>query len=939
ITTANGAATATGFNIPSVTSFSPATGVPGTSISITGLNLGNVTGVSLGGTPAASFAIQNLNNITAVVGQGTSGDINVITPYGSSAKLGFTYIPPVSIISFSPVAASTGSTVTITGSGFIGTTAVSFGGIAAANFTIVSANTITAVVANGASGNISVTKPLSTGILAGFTYLPPPFITSFTPVNAATGSTVTISGSNFTGTTSVSFGGTAVASFIVNSATTITAVVSNGSSGSVMVITPNGTSSKTGFIFYPPPVITSFYPTTGGIGTIVTITGTDLNITSLSVTFGGVTAFASQVLPNSLRVVIGSGATGNVLVTHAGGSATLPGFVFLPLPVINSFSPASGPAGNIVTISGFNFSNSPTNNIVYFGTSPAIVSSASVNSLSVIVPPGATYQPISVTTNGLTATSSKSFIKTFPGGVLLPTSFSERTDYSTAINPGSLAIGDLNADGKPDLVVANYNSSTISIFRNQSEIDNINLAPKIDLPAGATPHSISIKDINGDGKLDIILLNSTLSGSGENTVSIFKNTSTTGNISFNSRITFLSGYSPGELTIADMDSDGRPDLVVTNYGSSINGYENVSVFQNNSSNGAISFFDKVFYSVNYSGVSALSFIYAIAVGDFNSDNKPDIVVGNESGQYFTILKNESTPGFINLSMQQYAGYFYGDYNSIVVADFDKDGKDDILTNNIIFTNTSTIPIPYTFSGNRIPGIAGAVAIADLEGDGKPDFAKAGTSLPKASVVKNNSSIGAITFATKVDYFTGISPRSIASCDIDGDGKPEIVTANFTANSISILRNKVGEIIQVCPPIANTTITSNITGNNYQWQINTGSGYTNINNGLNYSGSNTPNLQLISIPSSSYGYKYRSIADGNNSYAFTLQFANNWTGAVNSSWENSSNWSCGTLPDSNTDVVINSGSVNINSNVTIRSLVVNTGVILTVGAGNTLAILH
>src|SRR5689334_18951499 len=82
-------------------------------------------------------------------------------------------------------------------------------------------------------------------------------------------------------------------------------------------------------------------------------------------------------------------------------------------PVITSFTPASGPIGTVVTITGQNFDPNPANNIVYFGPVKAIVSSATATSLSVTVPQSAMYVPIAVTVNGLTAYSNKSFVVTF----------------------------------------------------------------------------------------------------------------------------------------------------------------------------------------------------------------------------------------------------------------------------------------------------------------------------------------------------------------------------------------------------------------------------------------------------------------------------------------------------------------------------------------------
>ena len=86
-------------------------------------------------------------------------------------------------------------------------------------------------------------------ILRAFTYFAAPTISSFTPTSAATGATVTITGTNFTGATSVSFGGTAATSFSIVDATSITAVVAGGATGSVSVTTPGGTATSAGFTY------------------------------------------------------------------------------------------------------------------------------------------------------------------------------------------------------------------------------------------------------------------------------------------------------------------------------------------------------------------------------------------------------------------------------------------------------------------------------------------------------------------------------------------------------------------------------------------------------------------------------------------------------------------------------------------------------------------
>jgi hypothetical protein len=137
--------------------------------------------------------------------------------------------------------------------------------------------------------------------------------------------------------------------------------------------------------------------------------------------------------------------------------------------------------------------------------------------------------------------------------------------------------------------------------------------------------------------------------------------------------------------------------------------------------------------------------------------------------------------------------------------------------------------------------------------------------------------------------------------------------------------------------------SEIPGYSYQWQLSTNNGnsYNNISNGVLYSGVTTDTLSLNNTPSSMYGYLYRCSINGSTtgSQVATLKFADTWTGSINTSWETAGNWSCGTIPDANTDVIINTGSPVINSMVNIRSLELDPAATLTVSQGKQLNILH
>jgi hypothetical protein len=313
-------------------------------------------------------------------------------------------VPPVPIInSFTPTSGGNGTSITITGTNLTGATAVNFGGIAASSFTVNSATSITAVVGTGASGNVSVTTPGGTASIAGFAFIPPPTITSFGPSSGAIGTSITITGTNFTGATAVNFGGVSASSFTVNSATTITAVVGTGASGNVNVTTPGGTASMSGFTFIPIPTISSFTPASGVTGTTITITGTNFS-GATAVSIGGVAASSFTVnSATSITAVVGTGTSGNVSVTTPGGIASMNGFTFIPAPTITSFTPASGGTGTSITITGTNFTGATA--VSFGGVAASSFTVNSATTINALVGTGSSGN-VSVTTSGGIASMS-----------------------------------------------------------------------------------------------------------------------------------------------------------------------------------------------------------------------------------------------------------------------------------------------------------------------------------------------------------------------------------------------------------------------------------------------------------------------------------------------------------------------------------------------------
>jgi IPT/TIG domain len=235
-----------------ITSFTPASGPAGTSVTITGSALVAATAVTFNGANAASFTVDSDTQIRAVVPVGaTTGPIAVITPDGTAISAE-TYTvpsgPAPTITSFSPPAGGVGASVTIAGQNLSSATSVTFAGTSA-TFTISnSGRRITAIVpAGAASGPIAITTSSGTAVSAApFTVVPPPAITGLGPISGPSGSSVTINGTNLAGATAVMFDARS-ASFTVNAAgTQITAIVPKLRPGTVLVSVTTLGGTETG---------------------------------------------------------------------------------------------------------------------------------------------------------------------------------------------------------------------------------------------------------------------------------------------------------------------------------------------------------------------------------------------------------------------------------------------------------------------------------------------------------------------------------------------------------------------------------------------------------------------------------------------------------------------------------------------------------------------
>ena len=651
-----------------------------------------------------------------------------------------------------------------------------------------------------------------------------------------------------------------------------------------LVVTSGGVSDSIMQYQYfnvpPSPKITSFIPATGSTGTLVTIYGSNFSNIS-SVQFGGVNASSFTIVSSTkITAIVAAGATGNVSLIHVNGTFSAPGFTYFappssPPPVITSFSPEAGAVGTIVTITGNNFDPVPANNIVYFGDTRAAINTASTGQLTCTVPMGASHKPIFVLNNTthLSAQSFKPFIVTFADSVAYFTgknftqAFSSYYPDNTGIKCATSA--DLDNDGKTDIVatISVWNQDTLIVYRNTTNqgsfsfADRLTVGPLLSVLARGIIHTF---DLDGDGLQDI------LGGTNTVDISVYRNTSVPGNITFAAPMLIPTNPGIQEVTASDLDGDGKPDLVAVG----VTGNSAVSVVRNTSSPGNISFAPVINITASSSN--------AVAVGDINNDGKNDIVavfnVGSNYGVSF--FKNNSTPGNISFAPRMDITSGMNSGGLIMLADMDSDNKLDIIVklNNeyIIGRNTGTagnVSFDFSFKSTARAGLGG-VAVESLSGDSRLDIAAGNSTIREFEVYLNTSIPGSIQQIGAV-IFPG---RELASgthaADFNNDGKPDVLISSWSTTDamLSVYKNGVGAPVDfsICSGSAN--IDADISGSSYQWQQDQGSGFVDINDNSNFSGAHSSKLSFSNVPGAWIGNKYRCVVNG-SFYSSTYKIMN------------------------------------------------------------------
>ncbi len=337
----------------------------------------------------------------------------------------------------------------------------------------------------------------------------------------------------------------------------------------------------------------------------------------------------------------------------------------------------------------------------------------------------------------------------------------------------AVAVQDLNGDGKLDIVLANT-SSTVGVLLNAGT--GTFPATATTYASGATSgnaSAVAVGDVNADGKADIVVLNTN-----DSTVGLLLGSGTG---TFQAATTYVVGsYAyPTGLALADVNNDGRADVLVAN-----NTTSSVGVLLSRSTGGL-----GTATQLSTGSRSPQS----LTAGDMNGDGKPDIIFGSSAGEVVVLL-NSGTGTFTATMAPAYPSGG-SSVQRVRVGDVNADGKLDVVTANtfensvsvLLGTGTGSLGTAASYSAGSNSGLT-SVALGDLNKDGRLDLVSANYSINSAGVLLGQGAGAFPATATLFSTGNNSAPNDVVVADVNNDTKPDLVTANSTTAKVAVLLN-------------------------------------------------------------------------------------------------------------------------------------------------------
>jgi hypothetical protein len=343
-------------------------------------------------------------------------------------------------------------------------------------------------------------------------------------------------------------------------------------------------------------------------------------------------------------------------------------------------------------------------------------------------------------------------------------------DLGTNGGPAAVVAADLNGDGQLDLLGVNYYSSTVGVLLGTGT-GSFGGTALFSTGAGSYPSSLAVADVNGDGHPDVLTANSRL-----NTVGVLLGTGT-GTLANRTDYSTGATSNPNCLAVADVNGDGYLDVLTANTSSNT-----VGVLLGTSGGG--------FGAVATYATGPLSGPLSLAVADVNGDGRPDVLTANSTADAVGVLLGTGQGGFG--AVTPYALGSNSRPFAVAVADVNGDGKLDLLTANsgtgtagvLLGTGTGSFGAVSTYSTGLTSQPLG-LAVADVNGDGHPDLLTANGNAPTVGLLLGT---GTGSFGAPTSYSAGPNsyPHALTAADVNGDGKPDLLTANSGNNTAGVL---------------------------------------------------------------------------------------------------------------------------------------------------------
>jgi hypothetical protein len=354
--------------------------------------------------------------------------------------------------------------------------------------------------------------------------------------------------------------------------------------------------------------------------------------------------------------------------------------------------------------------------------------------------------------------------------------FGPATTYFTGgSQPLGVAVGDVNGDGRPDLVVANQSTNNVSVLLALAG-PNTAYAPAVTYSTGTgtRPTGVALGDVDGDGRLDIVTGHQTTGA-----VGVFRNLATAPGTFANVATYPTGGAGTNLVALTDFNGDGRLDIAAANTDGGT-----VSVFLNTTGTFAPA-------AVYASGVAAP---VGIAIGDVNADGRPDIVTGNNlSNNVGVLLASAATPG----TFATVPPYLSGGNGVVGVSlgDVNGDGRTDLVATNsgsatvsvlLGTAGTSLFGPPATYpTGGAGPNFG---LLSDVNGDGRLDIVTASNATGFIGVLTGVAAAPGTFAAVSLYSSGGAGPIGLAVADLNNDHRRDIVAVNYNSGTVGVLLN-------------------------------------------------------------------------------------------------------------------------------------------------------